>query len=301
MALPNRLRVARMTDATIGNAIDDHVGALEQAVCDMFGLDIDVDIAKAILGAVDSEGRITAPLRLYSADSNVAGGVLTGLRIRDDNGAGADGECLITVEAGYIRIYSNTGTEAAPTWTSRATIDLATGLVSGQTLVGLTDTPAALGTGHQALAMDGAGGLVFTGLVGCKTQSGTAVAQTIPSGVATPVQFNSGDTYDTHDFHSPSTNPENVVIPADGVYHVDAELLWDISGSGSRSIYLTVGGAAKWHSSIENTPSATQYERSTLSGDIQCSQGDVVQLLAWQTSGSDLLCGWGILSIHLVR
>lgn len=47
MALPNRLKSSRMTDATIGDRIDNEVGNLEQALCDILGITIDVDVNEA--------------------------------------------------------------------------------------------------------------------------------------------------------------------------------------------------------------------------------------------------------------
>lgn len=52
MALPNRLKTARMTNATLGSAIDDNVGALEQAVADILGSVIDADISNALFEVV---------------------------------------------------------------------------------------------------------------------------------------------------------------------------------------------------------------------------------------------------------
>src|SRR5262245_6184089 len=48
MALPQQLKTARMTQATLGSQIDDNVGALEQAVADILGAPVNTDITNAI-------------------------------------------------------------------------------------------------------------------------------------------------------------------------------------------------------------------------------------------------------------
>jgi hypothetical protein len=52
MALPNQLKAARMSDSTLGNTIDDNVGDLEKALCDLLGIPIDTAIAAALFEVV---------------------------------------------------------------------------------------------------------------------------------------------------------------------------------------------------------------------------------------------------------
>ena len=49
MALPASLQSIRMTDATTGDQIDNKVGDLEKALCDIFGIPIDTAVAAALL------------------------------------------------------------------------------------------------------------------------------------------------------------------------------------------------------------------------------------------------------------
>jgi len=119
MALPNQLKSARMSDSTDRSTIDNHVGDIEQAVCDILGVTIDQDISAAILGAVDSSGRITGKPRIYGA------GNAAGLRFRD---SGAGKEFLIACASSYLIVYENTGTEGTPVWTQRWSLSLAKGL-----------------------------------------------------------------------------------------------------------------------------------------------------------------------------
>ena len=72
MSLPNRLRSARLTNATLGSSIDDEVGNLERALCDILGIPIDTDVAAALF-AVTAAGLQTLTLQNASANPVNAG------------------------------------------------------------------------------------------------------------------------------------------------------------------------------------------------------------------------------------
>lgn len=129
MSLPDQLKSARMTDATVGSAIDDHVGDLEDALCSILGFTIDTNVTESPFSC-DNAGRITKQLlRLYAA----AG---VGVRFRDTtNGK----EFRLALNNTSILVDENTGTEGTPVWTNRLTISLSTGL---PTLAGATDPSA---------------------------------------------------------------------------------------------------------------------------------------------------------------
>src|SRR5262249_12217111 len=52
MTLPNRLKSARMTNATLGSSIDDEQGNCEKALSDILGVPIDADISAALFEVV---------------------------------------------------------------------------------------------------------------------------------------------------------------------------------------------------------------------------------------------------------
>src|SRR5262245_22512336 len=72
MTLPAKLQSARMTNATLGSQIDDNVGALEQAVCDILGMPIDTDIAAALFEIVAAGLRMVL-LQDSAADPSAVG------------------------------------------------------------------------------------------------------------------------------------------------------------------------------------------------------------------------------------
>jgi len=118
MALPQQLKSARMTDATTGNLIDNHVGDLEKALCDIFGITVDVNVTETPLD-LDNSGRITKQLLRLAAAAPM------GIRFRDTtNGK----EFRLSLNNNSITIDHNTGSEGTPTWTNRLTISLTTGL-----------------------------------------------------------------------------------------------------------------------------------------------------------------------------
>src|SRR5262245_24692863 len=72
MALPQQLKTARMTNATLGSQIDDNVGALEQAVADILGAPVNTDITNAIAEIV-AAGLKSLYLQDAAADPTVNG------------------------------------------------------------------------------------------------------------------------------------------------------------------------------------------------------------------------------------
>lgn len=72
MALPNRARSARLSNATIGDQIDDQIGLLETAFCDILGIPINTDISNALFAAV-AGGLTKVLLQDLALDAAVAG------------------------------------------------------------------------------------------------------------------------------------------------------------------------------------------------------------------------------------
>src|SRR5262245_1757809 len=85
MSLPQQLKTARMTNATLGSQIDDNVGALEQAVADILGAPVNTDITNAIAEIV-AAGLKSLYFQDAAADPTVVGQVRrngTALRYHD--------------------------------------------------------------------------------------------------------------------------------------------------------------------------------------------------------------------------
>jgi hypothetical protein len=126
MALPQQLKSARMTDATIVSAVDNHVGDIEGAICDILGITINSDVTESHF-LLNNAGQITKALIRQAAAPPV------GWRFRDTtNGK----EFRLVINNTSVLIDENTGTEPSPVWTNRLTIAIGTGL---PTLAGATD------------------------------------------------------------------------------------------------------------------------------------------------------------------
>ena len=118
MALPTKLRAARLTDDSIGTLIDNAIGEVEVAVAEIFGFTPDVDITESPLGC-DNAGRITKALLRQKAAAPV------GWRFRDVTGGK---ELAVYNDGTNLIVAENTGTEDIPVWTERARMVIATGI-----------------------------------------------------------------------------------------------------------------------------------------------------------------------------
>lgn len=72
MALPNQLKTARLSNATIGDQIDDQITLLETAICDIFGAPINTNVSQALFEIV-AGGLKSAYLIDAAADPTIAG------------------------------------------------------------------------------------------------------------------------------------------------------------------------------------------------------------------------------------
>ena len=139
MSLPNQLKSARMTDATLGVDIDNKVAEIEQALCDIFGFTINTNVTESPTGC-DNSGRFTKALLRQLAAGPV------GWRFRDST---SGKEFRLAMSGTNIVIDENTGSEGTPTWTNRASMAIATGV---WTFTGIPVGPASSPTSDNQLA-----------------------------------------------------------------------------------------------------------------------------------------------------
>lgn len=118
MALPTQLQSARMTGSTLGKDIPANIGALEQALCDIFGFTINVNVTESPIDS-DNAGIIAKALMRQKAAAP------TGWRFKDATGGK---EVRLVNDGTYLSIDQNTGTEGTPIWTNWAKMDIATGI-----------------------------------------------------------------------------------------------------------------------------------------------------------------------------
>lgn len=261
MSLPNQLRAYRMTNATIGNMIDDHMGSLEQAVADILGMDIDKVVSEAPL-THDCAGRITKLLRLVGA----AG--VGGIRIRDISN---NSEFKITCNNGKLEIYLNTpDNEAVPAWVLKASLNLSGG---------------------------GEWSTLKRATVGVKRTA----AQTITTATETNISFDNevwdGEPVGTHMFQIGT--PTVVAVQSDGIYLVTYGVEWDMGAASVLNrcrIYNTVG-LYYFAAALNEVPSATipcGFSQHA-SQQVKLLAGDHLNLKVTQNSGGDM----DVLNAHL--
>lgn len=131
MALPEQLQTARMTGATLASNIPAIVGQLEQAIADILGVTINVNVTASALSATNA-GVIAKALISQQAAPPV------GIRIADSTNTT---EFALYLNHNVISFAQNTGTFAAPAWTPQLTINLTNGLPTLAAAV----TPSAAG------------------------------------------------------------------------------------------------------------------------------------------------------------
>jgi len=120
VSLPNKFKIARMTDDTFVVNVDDNVGLLEAAICDALGFSIDTDITESPTN-FDNAGRFTKALLRQKAAGPV------GWRFKDTGGK----EMRIVVNGTNFDIDENTATEDTPTWVNRWRLPVVSGAGAG--------------------------------------------------------------------------------------------------------------------------------------------------------------------------
>lgn len=254
MALPNRLRQARLTNADAGERIDNGIGDLEVAIADIGGYPLDTDISAAAI-VRDAAGRITNRPRIVGAVGT------NGIRLRDSDN---DSECLLTVEDGYLAVYDNTGTEAAPIWTYRNKMNLLNG--AWQT------ASAAAGVEPVVANMRS-----FT-------------TQSIPNDTWTDLVFTS-EAFDNGGLIDIPTNNDRMIIPTGlaGGYIYEVTVRWAANSSGDRELGVSNNGFGDFLQIRDRAGAASSgWDVKKITGVVLVSDGNYLLTRVKQTSGSAL-------------
>lgn len=108
--------------------------------------------------------------------------------------------------------------------------------------------------------------------------------QTVPNGAVTALNLDE-ETFDTGDMYV--APDDQITVKKRGTYMLGAQLGWsaDPTGTGVRQLRIQAGGSL--NAFDQATPGLTAI-RQSVSGSARLSPGDVVSLVAYQTSGSDL-------------
>ena len=182
---------------------------------------------------LDAACRFTGNIRSFSDAASI------GHRLRCEGGTGGDVEVLIYLDrdTGNFRVAKNTGTEAAPVWSTIMSLSQA-----GKLLV-LADPTLSLEVATKQYvdaAVGGGGGGGSSAVIGCALTTSTgSFAFNTPG----PISWDSEE-YDSHGFFTPGS-PTKVTIPSgqDGIYAVSG-FVRPVEG-GNQSPYLTLVGLFK--------------------------------------------------------
>lgn len=111
-----------------------------------------------------------------------------------------------------------------------------------------------------------------------------SIAQSLTTGTLTGLVFNS-ERWDTHGFHSTTTNTHLLTAPVAGLYVITASIRYATSGAGTRYVEFYLNGATviaskRW--------SPVTFAENDLSTTYKLAIGDTVQFRAFQDSGVTL-------------
>jgi hypothetical protein len=122
----------------------------------------------------------------------------------------------------------------------------------------------------------------------------------IPSGTLTPLRFFTED-FDTADMHEVGCVPERsrVTAPRPGVYQVSAGVVWNTNTTGTRFLGLRVNGDGDLFYAASRVPSFADIPEQSVSTLVRLSEGDYVEAMVSQNSGSNLAIDGAFKRQHL--
>lgn len=125
-----------------------------------------------------------------------------------------------------------------------------------------------------------------------------SAAQSLGTGAWTAINFDASRA-DTHGFHSASTNPSRLTIPAGeaGTYLVVAHLSLAASTTGLRSARIALNGSISNNMADQRIPAHPSEHHLVASATGSVNAGDYIELYGYQNSGGPLdasgaVSGW---------
>jgi hypothetical protein len=113
------------------------------------------------------------------------------------------------------------------------------------------------------------------------------VAQSIANNTETVASFNSED-FDTDTIHDAVTNNSRLTCKTAGKYLVVANIIFDVSSTGNRNIYIRQNGGTNRYGEITQGAIAGEWTFVNTATVLQLNVNDYVELVAKQTSGGAL-------------
>lgn len=114
---------------------------------------------------------------------------------------------------------------------------------------------------------------------------GVSESQTIASGSGSFMIW-TRSIFETANLHNPQENPARLTITENGIYQINANVVWSANPTGLRALVLTKNGASVLAASSEAI--AQSNTDVSLSDVLSLEQGDFLEIFAVQNSGAEL-------------
>lgn len=112
--------------------------------------------------------------------------------------------------------------------------------------------------------------------------------QSIPNATYTALTFDS-EQYDTDSIHSTASNTDRLTCTTAGVYHITANVHFDVSATGGRIAAIVHNNITFVQRQVLDPSSVASFgTQFVVSADYQCAAGDYFQLQVYQTTGGAL-------------
>lgn len=278
MALPAQLKASptRAAATDLGSTVPATLGALESALCDIFGFTPNVDITASPF-SFDNSGNITKQLVLQKAAGPV------GWRFRNSTNSK---EMRIVMNGAILQFDENTGSEVSPTWVTRFSISTTTGALTGTTFSSSYPGLAPTGDGNAAHYLDGTGAYttpVATAATSCRLRN--SATQSITNSTFTALNFDTED-WDTGSMHS-GANPSRIIFPTSGKYMLVGQTGFASSAIGRRVLDIWTNGF-NIVGRAETDPNQAFQAFVSVSAIVNVNATDYAELYAWQNSGGTI-------------
>ncbi|MCA9835563.1 MAG: hypothetical protein KC422_01550 [Trueperaceae bacterium] len=136
---------------------------------------------------------------------------------------------------------------------------------------------AAIDANEAAIASMSAKPAVSAGLVS---------NQAIPNNSVRKVNWNA-ESFDIGGFHDNATNNTRLTVPEAGIYQINALIAWETNGTGDRLLTVLKNGTLTQLSDTK-TPVTGSSTSQSLSGMLELSAGDFLEVSVFQSSGTEL-------------
>lgn len=278
MALPQQLKASptRAQSTDLGSTVPATLGALESALCDIFGFTPNSNITASAFN-LDNNGNITKQLVLQKAAGPV------GWRFLNST---SGKEMRIALNSNILQFDQNTGSEGSPVWVTRFSINVDTGALTGTTASTSNPGLAPTGDNNAAHFLDGTlnySSPVASAATSCRLRNSSS--QSILNSTFTALSFDTAD-WNVNSMYS-GAHPTRITFPTAGKYLVIGQSGFASNATGRRTLDVWINGATIIGRG-ETDPNASAQTFVNVNAIVNANMNDYAELYAWQNSGGTL-------------